>query len=110
MTKDRTKGALSHPQRRLLELVQRINFGRIEGLAVRNGEPVVDPAPRVVREIKLGAEHEPRRELEKEDFVLKSQVVELFEHLTRLGNGEVERLEVKHGLPFLIHIEGVDRA
>ena len=102
--------SLSPAKRRLVELMQELNFGRIEGLGIQGGEPVFQPPPRVVREVKLGADHGPRGELEKEDFALKSQVVELFELLTRLGNGKVERLQVKHGLPFLIHIEGVGGA
>ena len=88
--------------------MQEINFGWIERLQVRQGEPVFGPQTRVVREIKLGGESQPRPELERGDFVLKSQVVQLFEHLTTLGNGEVERLQVRHGLPFLMHIQGVE--
>jgi hypothetical protein len=37
--------------------------------------------------------------------VLKTQVAEFFDHLTRLGDGSVETIEVKHGLPFKLVIE-----
>jgi hypothetical protein len=84
--------------------MQNLNFGRIEGLAVCNGEPVFDPPPRIIREIKFGGENGPRRELETPNFTLKSQAVELFEQLERLGNGTVERLEIKHGLPFRMNL------
>ena len=105
-----SKRSLSAPRRRLLELMQEINFGRIEGLAVRGGEPVLDPPPRVVREIKFGGENGPRRELGSDDFALKAQAVEFFAHLSRLGDGTVEILEIKHGLPFRMSVEEAVRA
>jgi len=99
-----TKAALTPARKRLIELIQEVNFGRIEGLKVRDGEPVIDPPPRVVREIKFGGENEPRRELKSTDFVLKSQAVELFSHINRMVNGNVEILEIKQGLPFRMSI------
>jgi hypothetical protein len=36
---------------------------------------------------------------------LKQEVLSLFEHLTRMGDGTIRHLEIKHGLPFLIRIE-----
>jgi len=100
-----TKASLSGPRRRLLETMQRLNFGRIEDLEIRGGEPVYSPAPRIIQDIKLGGENGPRPELASPDFLLRSQVVEFFEHLSKLGNGSVELIEVKHGLPFKLVIE-----
>ncbi|HOM98863.1 MAG TPA: hypothetical protein PLM33_01270 [Acidobacteriota bacterium] len=110
MSEVTTKASLTPARRRLLELMQEINFGRIEGLAVRGGEPVLDPPPRVVREIKFGGENGPRRELGSDDFALKAQAVEFFAHLSRLGDGTVEILEIKHGLPFRMSVEEAVRA
>jgi len=95
-----TKAALPEPRQRLVELMQAINFGRIEGLAVLDGDPVLDPPPRVIREVKFGGENGPRPELDAGNFLLKSQVVELFRHFDELGNGTIDVLEIKHGLPF----------
>ena len=95
-----TKAALSPARRHLLELFQRLNFGRVESLTLLDGEPLHDPPPRVVREIKLGGENGPRPELGAGDFHLKSQVIELFEYFDQLGDGTIEAIEVKHGLPF----------
>lgn len=105
-----TKVSLSAGRRRLLEVLQEINFGRIEALVVRNGEPVLAPDTRVVREVRFGSENGPRRELSIGDFVLKAQVVELFDLLDRMDNGMVERLEVKHGLPFRVDVQEPVRA
>lgn len=99
------KTSLSHPRKRLLRLMQEVNFGRIEGLAIRDGEPVFDPKPAIVREVKFGGENGARPEAGKDDFALRAQVVELFEHLSSLGNGIVRSLEVKHGLPFRMIVE-----
>jgi len=100
-----TKAGLSPGQRRLLELMQEVNFGHIFGLTVCEGEPVFDPPLRVTRDIKIGGENGPRPEAHLNDFALKSKVEEFFEHLTRLGNGIVEKIEIKHGLPFRITLE-----
>lgn len=103
-----TKASLSPSRHRLLELMQHINFGRIENLVVRDGQPVFDPPPRIVRELKFGGENGPRPELEAADFLLKQQVVEFFAFLDRQRNGVIDVLEVKHGLPFRMIVE--DRA
>lgn len=100
------KSALTPSRRRLVELMQRVNFGRVECFLVRGGEPVLDPPPRVVLEVKLGGENGPRPETDSAaDFALKAQVINLFEHFDRLGDAGVEVLTVKHGLPFSMHVE-----
>ena len=76
---------------------------------MKDGEPVLDPYPRVIREIKLCGESGSRKELASEHFALKSQAVEFFTHLNRIENGTVEVIEVKHGLPFLMTLEDIVR-
>jgi len=102
-----TKSSLSRPRIRLIEWMQRVDFGTIEGLVVRDGEPVLDPPPRAVRDVKFCAENGPRPESDLEDFVLKAQIRDLFAHLDSLGNGTIRCLEVKHGLPFRMQVEEV---
>ena len=100
-----TKSSLSTSQKRLLEAMQKMNFGRIENLSIRGGEPVLNPAPRVVKDVKLGADNGARPELESDDFALKREHIELFENLKQLGNGTIECIEIKAGLPFRITVE-----
>ncbi len=100
-----TKAALSASRKRLLETMQRLNFGRIEGLEIRKGEPVFEPAPRIIQDIKIGGENGPRPELTIEDFALKGGVIELFDHLSRIGDGTLESIEVKYGMPFKLVVE-----
>jgi hypothetical protein len=99
------KSELSGPQQRLVELISKVNFGRIESLHVRAGQPQFDSPPRVIRTLKVGARNEDRPEAAAKDFVLKAAVIELLDHLRRAGDGVIERIEVAHGLPFLLEIE-----
>lgn len=100
-----TKSSLSQPKARLVELMQRINFGSIERLIIKKGELLFDPPPRVVREVKFCGENGPRPETAKQDFTLKAQVRDLFTQIETLGDGVIHSLEVKHGLPFKMIIE-----
>jgi hypothetical protein len=94
------KSALSESRQRLVELFQRINFGRIEYLEIRDGQPVLTPPPCVIREHKFCGENSPRPELASNNFVLKAQLVDLFKLFDELRNGTIAVLTIKHGLPF----------
>lgn len=99
--------SLPPQRRRLLRLMQELAFGSIEGLVIRDGEPSFDPPPRVVRDVKFGAENGPRPECTLDEFSLKVPVRDLFAHLDAMGNGTIRCLEVKHGLPFRMQVEEV---
>lgn len=101
-----TKSSLSPARQRLVELMQRLNFGRIEHLEVRGGEPVLDPPPNVVREHKFGSENGPHREAGHPDCPLKNQIRDLMSLLDEVGDGTVAVLSVKHGLPFHAELPG----
>ncbi|MBP3954803.1 hypothetical protein J8F10_05845 [Gemmata sp. G18] len=101
-----TKRALSPARHHLVELLQRLNFGRIEGLEVRGGEPVLAPMPRVIREHKFAGDNGPRPEAGRPDCRLKSQVADLMHLLDNIGDGTIEVLSVKHGLPFHAELPG----
>ena len=100
-----SKDDLAPERSHLIELMQRINFGRIERLVINDGQPVLDPSPRMVREIKFGSENGPRPEATTADFSLKAQVVELFRNFDELRNGVIEVLDIKYGLPFRMAVE-----
>jgi len=97
--------SLSPSSRRLVRLMQRINFGCIKELTIRQGEPCFDPLPRVYRDVKFGADNTQRPELDLSVFVLKKQVIELFSEFSELRDGVVLWLEVRHGLPFRMRVE-----
>jgi len=107
MTDSVALASLPPAGQRLVRLMQELNFGQVHDLVVRDGEPVFDPPPRVVREVKFCAENGPRPEAAKADFTLKSQVRELLAQLEAMGDGVVRCIEVKHGLPFKMTVEEV---
>ncbi len=98
---------LSPSQRRLLRLFQAINFGRIEELEVRGGEPQFSPLPRVFVELKLDVDDGPRPESRLQHFPLRSQVGRFFTQLAQLRDGTVECIELRHGLPFRMVVEAM---
>ena len=94
------KAALPPARAHLVELMQELNYGHLEDLVVRDGEPVFDPPPRVVHDVKFCAENSPRPEVSREDFTLKAKVCDLFAQMEAMGSGIIIRLEVQAGLPF----------
>ncbi len=98
---------LSPAKQRLLRLFQTINFGRIEELEIRNGEPEFNPPPRMFVELKLDAADGSRPESRLNRFPLRSQVERFFDQISRLNDGAVEVIEVRHGLPFRMVIEAM---
>lgn len=105
MNQSITKSCLSPAQTHLVELLQRLNFGRVEALRVSAGKPVFDPPPRVIQTVKLGSDNGPRPELTCGDFRLKHQIIEMLEIISGLGEGEVRAMDVRYGLPYCMEIE-----
>lgn len=79
--------------------MQEVNFGRIAGLCVRDGEPVLEQAPKVLRDIVFGKTNAPNPARDRDDFALKEQLVELFDLFDRERSITVETLVVQNGLP-----------
>ncbi|MBF0437134.1 MAG: hypothetical protein HQL77_17450 [Magnetococcales bacterium] len=104
MRPQHTTHGLSVPQKRLLVLMMEIQFGRIEGLVVTNGDPIIQKGSIVVREVKFGASDSNNTTAPDRDFSLKSQVIEMFEYLQRMRTGMVDVLEIKNGLPFRMSV------
>jgi hypothetical protein len=107
---DPRKSDLRPAAQRLVELIQFVHFGRIEGFVVRDGEPCFDPAPRVIRTLKLGSagRNFPGLQTGSEDFALKKEVIELLDQLRQIGDGVIAKIEIAHGLPVLLELEEDD--
>ena len=105
ISKGTMKMNLSPERQRLVEKMQRLNFGSIESLRVCNGEPAFDPPPRVIREFKFGGQNGPRPEAVKADFALKAEVIDLFAQLEEVGDGVITRLKIQDGLPKMMTFE-----
>lgn len=96
----RTKHNLSPARRRLVELMSETQFGHIDKLVIRAGEPVFEPMPSITRELKFGGDPERAPACTSGEFTLKRHVVEFFEQLDRMRDGVIDRLEIKHDVPF----------
>jgi hypothetical protein len=99
------KSQLSPNRQRLLAVMQQHNFCKILQLHVSDGEPVFDPDPTVIQDLKIGGNNDPRIEIHLRDYVLKQAHVELFQHLDELRDGIVDELEVRYGLPQQLKIK-----
>jgi hypothetical protein len=93
---------LTSAQRRLVEVMSAHQFGRIENLPVRRGEPLFDQNVRIVRAAHLGGRDGGTSAPQAGDFELKQVVCDLFDELLQLQDGTIVRLEFRHGLPCLL--------
>ena len=91
-------------ERSLLELIRALEFGQIEFLRIKGGEPVFDPKPSVVHVLKFGAPRNPIVPTAP-DFDLKREAADLIEYTRDVDEGEIRTLVVRHGLPFSMEIE-----
>ena len=106
---DVTKEALTPARQRLVEVMQEINYGRIEQLEVRDREPMFKPPPRVVRQIVFGKDNGPNARRAAQGFALKKQVAELFEVFDRERSFLILELVIENGLPVRMAVAGVVR-
>jgi len=91
---------ISAARQGLVRLCQDIAYGQVVGTIVKGGDPVLDPPPTILIDVKLDAvADEPRVEAGLADFVLRGEVVRLLSRLDELRDGVVDRIEVRAGLP-----------
>jgi hypothetical protein len=96
---------LSASRQALVRLCQSVNFGHIVGIAIQDGDPVFNPQPTVLLDVKLDADEGQRRETELPDFALRDEVRRLMARLDQLKKGRIERIEVRSGIPRRVVIE-----
>lgn len=103
---------LSSNRKRLVEMMQELNFGRIDLLHIKRGEPCFMPPPLVFKDIDLSShkDNESNTCCLDTDFVLKKQIVVLFDYLEKEGDCIVHSLIVQNGLPVRMKIEKKFRA
>jgi hypothetical protein len=96
---------LSDPLKVLVRLCQWIDYGQILELHVRDKEPVYDPPPTLLLDIKLDADASGRPESKLADFALCDELCRLLDRFDQMENGRIERIEVRAGIPRRILIE-----
>jgi len=100
----RTTRDLTAAQRLLVQLMSDHQFGRVENMSVREGQPILDHDVKVVRVSRLSGDAGPTDAISAREFELKRAIRDLFGELERLENGLVIRLEFRHGLPILLEL------
>src|ERR1039457_1064172 len=94
------------PQRQaLIRLCQAINYGSIEYLAGKDSEPVFEPWPVTVRDLKLDKDEDHRPEFDLADFVVRGEVARLLKRLDEMSSGTLRCIEVHAGLPRRVLVE-----
>ena len=110
MSNSLTKAALTPARKRLIELMQEINYGRIERLEVRDGEPVFDPPPTMLRLFLFGKDNRPNASRGNDGFALKKKVARLFEDFERERSLSIQELVIEDGLPVRMTVADAVRA
>ena len=90
---------LSDARQALVRLCQDVSFGQILDLHVGDADPIWNPAPTVMSEVRLDIEDAPRPESELPDFKLSSEVQRLMRQLDQLKHGRIDKIEVRGGIP-----------
>ena len=89
---------LSAPRQAFIRRCQRLGFGTIRDLEVRDCEPVLGPRTEVLLDLKLDRDEDSRAEQDPRDFVVSSEIQRL-SRLDSIRNGTVEQVEVRAGVP-----------
>ena len=90
---------ISEPRQAFIRQCQRISFGKIVNLGVRDGDPVFGQQTEVLFDVKLDSDDNPRPEQELKDFLLTAEILRLFSKLDAIRNGTIEQVEIRAGLP-----------
>jgi hypothetical protein len=101
-------GDLLHSERRLVAMMQRLQFGHFSRLRIHAGEAVLSPWPATVRGIKFGDKAVDQIESFAENVKLPRQISELLGYIRSIGTGEILALEFRHALPFRMEIEAAE--
>lgn len=96
--------SITGAQKRLIQLMQEVHYGKIEDLVISGGEPVLGLPVKVLRDIKLSGDGSRKPAFPDRDYLDRPQVVEMLRQFKKLGDGIVQLVEIHDGLPFRIHI------
>jgi hypothetical protein len=90
-------------ERRFVVALDQLGFGRLEAVRIWRGELVLDPSPAMVQVLKFGTESAAPSQ--SGEFELKGSLLQFFDYVRGVDDGEIRRIEVRHGLPFSVEIE-----
>jgi len=81
-------------------MMQKLGYGDICGLQIKDGQPQINPAPELWQTEKFGI-NRPLPEIAPTDFVLHKQHVCFLKHIERLQNEVIPVIQIHDGLPLI---------
>ena len=103
---ERMKSGLSASWQRLVGICQRLNYGSIVGLTVRNGEPDFAHIPKITRRGRPTKSSASDRSPPVEGFVVKKHIRDLVEWVRDLGDETEVSIDITTGLPISWSADG----
>ena len=68
---------LSRARQDLVRLCQNVIYGQLIGISIKQGDPVLDPPPTILIDVKLDSSDDPRGEVALPDFALREEIIRL---------------------------------
>lgn len=96
---------MTNAERELIRLIRQTRFGCISGIKLAEGQPMLDFNTSVSVEIKLSGLEPTTEVVSEQDYIKKPQVRTLFERFRAIGNGTIECIDVRDGLPFKMTVK-----
>lgn len=88
-----------------MRLCQSIDYGQILDLHVCDREPVFNPPPTLLLDIKLDSDRGGRPEYGLADFTLCDEVCRLLDRIDEMQAGRIHRIEVRAGIARRVLVE-----
>jgi hypothetical protein len=96
---------LPQPWQLLVRAFQSLNYGQIQKLEIRAGQPDFSRPPVILADVRLDTDDEERPEVLLQDFVLRDELTRMISRVQSLQDGTIERIDVRAGVPRRIVIE-----
>ena len=90
---------LPEGDRDLLSLMQSVDYGRLENLAVHGGHAVVTKDSRKIRTHKIGAVNNPHGIGPCGDYLLSEKQIEFLAAVRGITDGVINQIQIQAGLP-----------
>jgi len=91
--------------RAFAKLVHETRFGSIRDFRLSEGRPVIDDSTQISVEYKLSGLESGEEVMDIDTFLERPQVRTMLAKFQQVGNGVVECLDVRDGLPFKMSVK-----
>lgn len=95
----KSDGMLTDAESTLIQLIQKMRFGRIENFRLVDGQPIVGAETELCTEYRLSGVEQPWEVITDREFLNMPHVRTMFERFEHERDGTVDYLDVRDGLP-----------